>query len=113
MLSNISAPGPEVFRSLAISRLFQSLIFSNEVGIEKPEPAIYAKSLAEIGLPAESCLFIGDGGSRELTGAGRAGMNAVLIRVDSEIEEEGWLDDAAEWKGPTISSIDEVLGLAF
>ncbi len=112
LLSNISAPGPEVFRSLEIARHFQSLIFSNEVGIEKPEPTIYAKSLAELGLPAESCLFVGDGGSRELTGAGRVGMGAVLIRVDSEIQEEGWLDDAAEWEGPTISTIGEVLRLA-
>lgn len=111
LLSNISAPGPEVFRSLAIAAQFRSLIFSNEVGLEKPEPTIYGKSLAELGVPAASCLFVGDGGSRELTGANRAGMHPVLIRVDSEIEEEGWLDDAAEWQGQTITRIQEVLAL--
>ncbi len=111
LLSNISAPGPDVFRALPIAGQFRSLIFSNEVGVEKPEPTIYAKSTTELGVPAESCLFVGDGGSRELTGANRAGMKAVLIRVDSEIEEEGWFDDAAEWQGPTISSIQEVLAL--
>ena len=111
LLSNISAPGPEVFRSLAIARHFCSLIFSNEVGVEKPHPDIYAKSLAEVGVAAEDCLFIGDGGSRELSGAAEAGMHAVLIRVDSEIEEEGWLDDAAEWQGPTITTLEETLGL--
>ena len=100
-----------MFRALAIARHFRSLIFSNEVGIEKPEPMIYAQSLAEIGVPAESCLFVGDGGSRELSGASRAGMQAVLIRVDSEIRAEGWLDDAAEWQGATISTIAEVVGL--
>jgi putative hydrolase of the HAD superfamily len=111
LLSNISAPGPDVFRALSIAGQFRSLIFSNEFGAEKPEPTIYGKSIEELGVPAASCLFVGDGGSRELTGASRAGMNAVLIRVDAEIEEEGWLDDAAEWQGPTISSIHQVLGL--
>lgn len=109
LLSNISAPGPDVFRALPIAGQFRSLVFSNEVGVEKPEPTIYAKSAAELDVAAESCLFVGDGGSRELTGAIRAGMSAVLIRVDSEIEEEGWPDDAAKWQGPTISSIQEVL----
>jgi len=109
LLSNISAPGPDVFRSLSIAAHFRSVIFSSEVGVEKPAPTIYEKSIAELGVPAENCLFVGDGGSRELTGARRAGMRAVLIRVDSEIEQEGWLEDAAEWRGPTISSIREVL----
>ena len=41
-------------------------------------------------------------------GARSAGMTAVLIRVDSEIEQEGWLADAKEWTGLTITRISEV-----
>ena len=111
LLSNISAPGASVFRELELGRHFKSLIFSCEEGMVKPDPAIYALSVAQLGIPPERCLFVGDGGSRELTAARKAGMTSVLIRVDSEIEEEGWLEDAAEWQGPTIAKIPQVLDL--
>jgi putative hydrolase of the HAD superfamily len=111
LLSNISAPGASVFRELAIRRHFTSLIFSCEEGMVKPDPAIYARSVAQLGTPPERCLFVGDGGSCELTAARKAGMTSVLIRVDSEIEEEGWPEDAAEWQGPTIARIPQVLDL--
>jgi putative hydrolase of the HAD superfamily len=110
LLSNVSPPGSEVFRRLQMSRHFAALVFSCEEGMEKPDPAIYERVLAEMGMKPERCLYVGDGGSRELTAAREVGMHPVLIRVDHEIEAEGWDEDAAEWTGPTIRSIREVLG---
>ena len=80
-------------------------------GIEKPAPAIYALSVEQLGVAPERCLFLGDGGNRELTGARKAGMVAAWIRVDAEIREEGWFEDAAEWDGDTITTIAGVLDL--
>ncbi len=62
LLSNISSPGPDVFRSLSIAEHFRSVIFSSEVGFEKPAPTIYQKSIEQLGVPAESWLFVGAGG---------------------------------------------------
>jgi len=59
----------------------------------------------------EQCLYVGTGGSRELTGASRVGMRPVLIRVDYESFLDAYRPDALEWTGPIISDISEVLGL--
>jgi putative hydrolase of the HAD superfamily len=53
----------------------------------KPEPAIFQLCLERLGLPAGSCLFVGDGGSNELSAARAAGLTTVLM---SGVIEELW-----------------------
>ena len=67
----------------------------------------------ELGVKLGDCLYIGDGSSKELTGAAAAGMNPVLVRHPEEdnpgvhrVDSEG-----SEWDGPVISSLYEVLEL--
>lgn len=62
-----------------IATLFDSVIFSCEVGHVKPQREIYDLALAQLGLGAEACLFVGDGGSRELEGARNAGLATVMV----------------------------------
>ena len=59
--------------------MFEAEIFSCAVGCVKPEPAIYEKCLEAIALPACDCLFVGDGGSNELSGAKAVGLSTVLV----------------------------------
>jgi 2-haloacid dehalogenase len=39
---------------------FREIVVSGEIGLIKPDPAIYRHLLARVGAPAESCLFIDD-----------------------------------------------------
>ena len=56
---------------------FDDSIFSCDVGLLKPDPAIYLLSLSRLGVKPSDALFVGDGGSRELEGAKALGMGTV------------------------------------
>ena len=56
---------------------FDDSIFSCDVGMLKPDPEIYLLSLSHLGVVPSDALFVGDGGSRELSGARSVGMGTV------------------------------------
>jgi putative hydrolase of the HAD superfamily len=56
---------------------------------------------------ARECLYVGDGGGGELTGARAAGMTAIMLRAGD------WAANAAysredDWAGPALSSLAQV-----
>ncbi len=56
---------------------FDAVFLSNEQGICKPEKEIYHRCLNALSVKPEECLYIGDGGSKELETAQELGMKAV------------------------------------
>ncbi len=58
---------------------FDDAIFSCDVGVVKPDRAIYEMSLEHLGVRPEEAVFVGDGGSQEHFGAKNAGMRTVRI----------------------------------
>jgi putative hydrolase of the HAD superfamily len=62
-----------------LSGLFDAELFSCHVGCAKPDREIYERCLRELGLGAEQCWFVGDGGSNELEGARSIGLTTVLM----------------------------------
>jgi putative hydrolase of the HAD superfamily len=58
-----------------------------------------------------ACLFVGDGGSRELSGATAVGMEAVLIRTPEDRGDDAFRRDAEEWDGTRVAALQEVLEL--
>ena len=112
LLSNCSAEVPPLWHQGPLSALVDAPVFSCEMGMMKPDPRIYEHVCVLLGVAPERCLFVGDGGARELTGAREAGMEAVLLRVPGE--EHTWFDtnyrlDALEWRGATIADIGELI----
>ena len=69
---------------------------------------VYRLACERLGVEPDRCLYVGDGSSRELTGAREVGMTPVLIEAP---HDEYFVDrqDAIEWKGPKIGSLSEVL----
>lgn len=59
---------------------FDDVIFSCDVGILKPDPAIYRLSLEHLGIRPEEAVFVGDGGSNEHKGAKNVGMRTVCVQ---------------------------------
>ena len=88
--------------------LVDAAVLSCEVGLRKPDPRIYRMACERLGVTPRGCLYVGDGGSGELTGASRVGMDAVLIRAPYDTRR----GDREDWEGATISTLSEVLDLA-
>ena len=57
--------------------LFESIVFSYEAGVRKPDPKIYHQSLHELNVSAEDCLFIDDR-QHNIEGAEAVGMRGYL-----------------------------------
>lgn len=47
-------------RATRVMELFDASVISGEVGLRKPDPAIYRLALERIGLAAEECVFVDD-----------------------------------------------------
>jgi len=58
------------------AELFDAVVISGEVGMRKPEERIYAHTLAEVGHPPETCVFIDDM-QQNIEAAESAGMIGV------------------------------------
>ena len=85
--------------------LFDAEIFSNAIGLSKPDPRIYLACCEALGVEPHEAVFVGDGANDELEGARRVGMDAILIHREGE--EPLWGLDA--WDGPRVTSIPGVL----
>ena len=113
LITDCSIEAPTIWESTPFASLIDVTVFSCVVGLKKPDPRIYRLAAERLGVEPHSCLYIGDGSSRELTGAAAAGMHPVLIRdPDEDSTEVHRVDAEAEkWDGPVISSLKDVLTL--
>ncbi|MFA9429395.1 HAD-IA family hydrolase [Egicoccus sp. AB-alg2] len=74
--------GTEMYPRDLLDAHFEVQVISGEVGLRKPEPAIYELALARMGLAASSIAFVDDLGGN-LRVADRFGMRTVL-HVDDD-----------------------------
>ena len=82
ILSNSDASLRERLRDgLGIADFFDVLVCSAEVGMAKPEPAIYRLAAERLGPPPEACVFVDDH-EPNVVAAQAVGMRGVLFRVD-------------------------------
>jgi HAD superfamily hydrolase (TIGR01549 family) len=76
---------PTVRRILAdggILDRFETVIVSDTVGWRKPRAVIFERALADLGVRAGECLFIGDRPDIDVAGAKGVGMAAAWLNVD-------------------------------
>jgi putative hydrolase of the HAD superfamily len=110
VVSDTSAEVPYLWPSTELGRRFDASVFSCEEGFCKPDPRMYRRALDRLGLRAERCAFVGDGGSRELTGAGAVGLSAFLYRFPGEERGvESRYDPDTGWVGPSLASLADLL----
>ena len=63
------------FAASPITPYFQAVVISEEVGIAKPDPRIFAPALREIGVAAGDVLYVGDSVTSDMAAARNAGMD--------------------------------------
>jgi putative hydrolase of the HAD superfamily len=113
LVSNCSTEPPALWPRTAFAPLIDAAVFSSTAGVQKPDPRIYKLAARKLTVKPEDCLYIGDGGDNELTGAARVGMHAVLIRNPYEDSADVLRVNAEDekWEGLKILSLKEVLNL--
>lgn len=110
LLSNCTHEIPTVWPETPFSPLIDVAVFSCSVGMMKPDPKIYELTAERLEVRPEECLFVGDGGSQELSGALSVGMLPVLSRPDADSTEQH-LRNREQWDGLTISSLMDIIAL--
>lgn len=84
-----------VYDRARFPELFDGWVISHEVGLRKPDPAIYRLGAERIGLPPADCVFVDDLGGN-LKAAKAVGMTTVRHRTAAE----------------TIPELEALLGVA-
>ena len=74
LISNTEGTGVLDWANSPLSDFFEVTVFSNVVGMVKPDPDIYQHTCENLGVAPSDCIFIGDGNSDELRGAAQVGM---------------------------------------
>jgi HAD superfamily hydrolase (TIGR01509 family) len=99
-VSNSDGVAASLLAAAGLADAFECIVDSAIVGVEKPDPRIFAIAAQRIGVAADACVYVGDFDSIDVAGPRAAGMHAVLI------------DPADVWTGvdaPRIASLSELL----
>ncbi|WP_329104711.1 HAD family hydrolase [Micromonospora sp. NBC_01699] len=110
LVSDCTHELPVFLPQLPIAALLDTQVFSVQVGYCKPAPAIYRIACDRLGVAPTDCLYVGDGGSRELTGATGAGLDAVRLNAP-DLGQHLVFDPDTGFTGPALTSLREVLDL--
>ncbi len=84
---------------------FPVVAVSGEAGVGKPDPAIFAQTLAALEVAPDEAVMVGDSPARDILGANRAGVRAVWIRREGQPLTPGARPDA------TITTLDDLAAL--
>lgn len=83
VISNFSPTLKTILADKGILDCFEHVIVSTEVGIEKPNPAIFHLALDQAGLKPSEVLYIGDHDQNDIWAPAQIGMDAVkILRYD-------------------------------
>ena len=101
---------PAFLPFLPVAPLLDTCVYSVHIGHCKPHPAMYLTACARLGVEPDECLYVGDGGSRELSGAVATGIPAVrLAAPDLGAHLVFHADD--DWTGPSVDNLFDVASL--
>lgn len=109
LISNASTAEVQAWPDSPLSSLFDVSVFSCDVGMKKPDPAIYHYTAEQLGIDSQHCVFVGDGGSDEHHGAHASGMTPLWLtchlKEDTIAHRQSMLQDKIE---ETFSSLEAV-----
>jgi putative hydrolase of the HAD superfamily len=91
------------FKALQIEHLFDEVLISEWEGLRKPDPAIFNRALAKLGVPAEQALFVGDHPDNDIRASREVGMKAAWKRSAQY--------EAANHADMVIDDLEELLAI--
>lgn len=84
----------EKLEASSLAGYFEAVVISGEVGIGKPDPAIFRLAVERVGATPATSVMVGDSLPRDVQGAQQAGMKAVWLNRDGAALTEGVRPDA-------------------
>jgi putative hydrolase of the HAD superfamily len=102
LLSNWSARLPRLLAALELDDCFDLVLGSAAERLEKPDPAFFRLALDRAGVDAREALHAGDRIDRDVEGALRAGLQALLV------DHEGRLAGSTDLPCPVATSLFEL-----
>jgi putative hydrolase of the HAD superfamily len=109
VVSDCTQELPAILPDLPVWPLIGATAYSVQVGQCKPNPEIYLTACRQLSVAPEQCLYVGDGGSRELTGASALGMTAVRLTAPDLAGHLVFNADAG-WAGREASTLLDAVG---
>ncbi len=100
LISNATSDTSEPWPQSPLARRFDVAIFSCDVGLAKPDPAIYHLAAERLGVEPAECFFVGDGSDGELPGAAAVGMTVFRTTEHNDTDPS--------WGGPVIHTLGEL-----
>jgi putative hydrolase of the HAD superfamily len=79
LVSNCSSQAGEVVHAIGLAELMDALVLSCEVGVAKPDPAIFRHACRALEVEPTESMFVADGAFTELDAAKALGMVAVKV----------------------------------
>jgi putative hydrolase of the HAD superfamily len=110
VISDCTHELPAFLPGLPVAPLLDAKIYSVRQGVCKPDPHIYLAACYELDVRPEECLYVGDGGSHELTGAAAVGMTPVRLAAP-DLANHLVFDADSNFAGRTVRSLTEVISL--
>jgi putative hydrolase of the HAD superfamily len=79
VVSNWDVSLHDVLERTGLRPLVDAVVISAELGVAKPDPAIFRAALDRLGAAAEGAVHVGDSLEHDVAGARAAGLEAVLV----------------------------------
>ena len=79
VVSNSNGRVAELLEIAGFRGVFETVVDSALVGVEKPDPEIFRIALGRLGAAPESAVYVGDVPCVDLVGAAAAGIRGVLV----------------------------------
>jgi putative hydrolase of the HAD superfamily len=107
LVSDCSVELPDAWDRLPLAGLIDAPVFSCVERTRKPDPRLFRTVARNLGVQPRECLYVGDGGGRELTGSSAVGMRAVLL-AGPDWHRNHAHDEESDWAGLRITSLTEL-----
>jgi putative hydrolase of the HAD superfamily len=101
VVSNWDVSLHDVLERTGLRPLVDAVVISAELGVAKPDPAIFRAALDRLGAVADGAVHIGDSLEHDVAGARAAGLEAVLVARNGAAAPAGVR---------TVASLAELLG---
>jgi putative hydrolase of the HAD superfamily len=101
VVSNWDVSLHDVLERTGLRPLVDAVVISAELGVAKPDPAIFRAALDRLGAAADGAVHVGDSLEHDVAGARAAGLEAVLVARNGAAAPDGVR---------TVASLAELVG---
>jgi len=84
VISNFYGNLDRILAEAGIAELLTATVDSSRVGVSKPDPAIFALALRQLGCAAAEALYVGDSFDKDIVGARAAGWRTAWLAPTDE-----------------------------